>query len=125
MEFTRNRKLPFAISNLTRLEFNSAIAKEARTGRIDKNLARKIINNFTAMCQNNIANVPIVTGDFQKAEEMIAEQTTSLKALDSLHLAIAYHNDCTLVTADKQLATAAMLFGIDHFFVSYETKESS
>jgi predicted nucleic acid-binding protein len=56
---------------------------------------------------------------YSKAREYVARLDTSLRTFDALHLAIAHANKCTLVTADKQLATAAAMLEVEHYFVSF------
>lgn len=119
VEFTRGGKLPLIVSELTRLEFNSTVSKYHRTGAITRDQALHVIDSFERQCQNGFIVLPAQSADFQTAREWIARLIASLKTFDALHLAIAHANNCTLVTADKQLAAAAALLEIEHYFVSY------
>lgn len=119
-EFTKSGRIPFLVSELTCLEFNSALAKSARTGSLTKEKAHLAIVRFAAFARDKTIVVPVQTDDFTTAQKFIAEQTTSLRTLDALHLAVAQANNCTLITADKQLAAAAAVFEVGHYFVPQE-----
>lgn len=118
-EFTDNAELPVVISGLTRLEFASTIAKYVRTGQMDKGRATNIINIFDRHCRRDFLTIPIQPPDYAAAQEWIKQLNTSLRTLDGLHMAAAVANHCILVTADKQLAAAAVTFDIEHHFIPY------
>lgn len=119
VEFSRNGEIPLLISELTRLEFVAVIARHVRVGTVNKEQANKIINIFERHCSKGFTILPIQAADFHVAQQWLQLLTTPLKSLDSLHLAIAQANNAVLVTADKQLAAAAAMFDIEHYFVSF------
>ncbi len=118
-EFTRGGELPLLVSELTCLEFNSAVAKHVRTGTITKKHAHLIVDAFERQCAREFIVLPVQSADFSVARGYIARLDTSLRSFDALHLAIAHANKCTLITADKQLAAAAALLDVEHYFVPY------
>ncbi len=119
VEFTKGGELPALISELTCLEFNSVISKYVRTDNISKEDAGKVLEIFNKQCELNFIVLPIQSSYIKNACSMIAQLTTSLRSLDALHLAIANANNCLLATADKQLAAAAAILNIEHYFVPY------
>lgn len=112
-------ELPLVISELTWLEFNSATSKYVRTGTITKEQARQVIDAFERQCDKGFIVLPVESMDFRTARNFIAGLNTSLKTFDALHLAMARTHECLLVTADKQLAAAATMLDIEHYFVPY------
>ncbi len=107
------------ISELTCLEFVSVVAKHVRLGRITKEKARSTIAMFTQRCDREFLVLPVHSEDFTNARKYIERLDTSLRTADALHSAIARINGCTLVTADKQLAAAAAMLGVEYYFVPY------
>lgn len=120
VEFTKGGELPAIISEMTCLEFNSAVSKYVRTDTITKEDARRVLSAFDQQRQKNFVVLPVQSVYVEMAHEMIAQLNTSLKTLDAFHLATAHANNCLLATADKQLAAAAAVLNIEHYFVPYQ-----
>lgn len=118
-EATRNGVLPVVISELTGVEFVSAIAKYVRMRQMTREEAQTGIALFERHCRDAYALLPIRPSDYETARRWIRELSTSLKTLDGVHMAAASANGCILVTADKQLAAAAVVFDVEHYFVPY------
>jgi uncharacterized protein len=96
------------ISVLTEVEFCSLIAKKRRLKELNGTQAGEIL----ALFGNHIAEgfyrrVTVSHEHFSKARQLITSSEVPLKTLDALHLAVALTETISLLTADKQLATAA------------------
>ncbi|MCD8349807.1 MAG: type II toxin-antitoxin system VapC family toxin [Planctomycetaceae bacterium] len=117
VEFTKGGEVPLIVSELTRLEFASVVTKSARMGAITVDQAQHVLTCFTRHCESHCIVLPVQPINFQTAQRWIELQKTSLRTFDALHLAIASDNHCILLTADKQLAAAAVAFDIEHYFV--------
>ncbi|MCC8164659.1 MAG: type II toxin-antitoxin system VapC family toxin [Planctomycetes bacterium] len=115
IEFTKSGTKPLLISELTRLEFCSSIAKLYRNHLLVKEQANDIIDVFEITYCSEI--IPLRPIHFHMAHQWIREMTSSLRTFDALHLAMAQEAGCTLITADKQLAAAAALMNVEHYFL--------
>lgn len=116
---TDNERIPATLSELTKLEFVSTVAKHVRTRQIDEPAARDILSSFEWHCLHSFAIRAVRSADYEMAQHWIRRLNTSLRTMDALHMAVAVANGRTLVTADRQLADAAKVFGVDHYFVEY------
>jgi uncharacterized protein len=97
-----------SISPLTIVEFTSALAFKIRINEMDEAMARRILSLFHAHCSNRIYRVvSIEAREYSLACEWLETFQTSLRALDALHLAVAYGNSLRLITSDKILAESA------------------
>ncbi len=119
VEFTENGELPVVLSELTRVEFVSVIARYVRTNQIDRVRAQEVIGVFERHCRHDFAMLPVRSSDYAAAQQWLKQLSTSLRTLDGLHMAVAFANRCILVTADKQLAAAATVFDIEHHFIPF------
>ncbi len=119
VEFTRNGEIPLLVSELTRLEFMAVIARHVRIGALTKGQAHDIIDAFERHCDRNVVVLPVQTSAFRTAQQWLRRLAIPLKAFDGLHMAIAHAANATLVTADKQLAGAAVMLEIEHCLVPY------
>ncbi len=119
-ECTHDDAIPLALSELTKLEFVSTVAKYVRTRQIDKSVAREILVAFEYHCLHSFAFRPVLSSEYELAQQWLRQFRTPLRTMDALHLAVAHTNRLTLVTADRQLAVAAEVFGVPCRFVSCE-----
>jgi len=103
-----------AVSNLTEVEFFSAIAKKLRTGEIEAITAKKIRQRFVSHLENFLyARLPLRTSHFRLATNWLSDAGPALAPLDALHVAAACFDDRTLLTADKGQAKAALELGVE------------
>ena len=103
-----------AISALTEVELNSAIARKIRENQLSKKDGKKIIATFRSHTAKALYRLlPLEADHYQIAGNWIAEFSTPLKTLDALHLAVASQAGLTLLTSDQQLSKAAEHFGVD------------
>ena len=107
-------------SELTRLEFVSAVSSAARAGRLRK--AQLFLDRFDADCGDNgpIALLRLDPGSvFQLAYRLLTEH--DLRTLDAVHLAVASTSatelagaeSVLLVTRDDRQASAAATMGLE------------
>jgi uncharacterized protein len=110
--FLQKHPQPF-ISELTQLEFYSALAIRVRTMTLARNDAEKVI----ALFENHLKNGYYLQADverthFEKAREFITGFTVPIKAPDALHASICLLNNLVLVTSDIKLSQYAVQLGI-------------
>lgn len=104
---------PVLISDLTRLEFASALSRWVRKHEVEERHAQRLgrafdddikANRYT-LCRNTLEHVEL-------ARQWLLARTTSLRTLDALHLACAATEEAILVTLDDALRAAATGLGI-------------
>ena len=101
------------ISPLVELELYSAVAAKVRAKEIAAASAGQVLDMFRKhLAEGCYDLVPIETAEYAMARDWIGRFSTPLRAPDAIHLAAAFDNDLTLLTADKALAGAAKHFGV-------------
>jgi predicted nucleic acid-binding protein len=102
------------ISTLTEVEMFSALSLKVREGGLSRKDAGDIIAKFLSHVNGHFyANLPVEPHHFRVARDWIGLLNTNLKTLDALHLAIAYVENLTIVTADQRLAESARSLRLD------------
>ena len=108
-----------AISPLVQVEFCCAVARKARAGTLDRSVALRIFSEFRRhLAEPGFRVIAIREANYALACTWIAEMATPLRVLDAVHLATAFSNGLTLVTADRILAESARHFGVKHKLIS-------
>jgi len=109
-------KLPtesLAISNWTRVEFSSMVARHVRMGKLKPVAAREATLQFESEVVGSFKVWPPQINDFDLATKFLERFETGLKAGDALHLAIAHNRGATVVySLDRKLIKAARILGI-------------
>jgi predicted nucleic acid-binding protein len=109
--------LPVVTSELTRVEFASAVAAAGRAGRLRR--PRVLLDRFDADCQGPLTVLALDTGrTLPLARQLV--RSHPLRTLDAIHLAVAL-TDATelaagepvaLITRDKAQADVAESLGL-------------
>jgi hypothetical protein len=103
------------VSRLVEVELYSAVAMKVRMGGLDTRSAGRITSLFQAhLAGGSYHVVPLDAREFAVARDWLGRFDTPLRTLDALHLAAAFANNLPLLTADRNLAKAAALLGVDH-----------
>lgn len=101
------------ISGLTRLELSSAVAKKVRGKTLTKNQGAAIISMSHEHIRSGVFEVQRIGEDhYDLACEWLDLLTTSMRSLDSLHLAVAHSLQIPLITADIAMARSARKLNI-------------
>jgi predicted nucleic acid-binding protein len=99
------------VSLLTEVEFFALIAKKKRHGDFSETKARKILGEFATHLTGGYYRKMALNADhYLRARDLIAQFKTTVRTLDALHLAVAFNEKLSLVTADKAMAAAATRF---------------
>ena len=110
------RSLPaeeFTVSQWTRVEFSSLIAREVRIGGLDVQAATRADARFEAMLDESFSVLLPNAEDFGLAKRYLGQFETGLRAGDALHLAIASnHRASTIFTLDHALLNAGKILGL-------------
>ena len=104
---------PVVISELSRVEFASALARWVRMGELTEPQANRVESAFYEDVSEGRFDVRAVTGDmFQRAHYWLLTRRTNLRTLDSLQLACAEVSEASFVTLDEDLFEAAEFLGL-------------
>lgn len=108
-----------AVSPLVEVELCSAMALKVRRGDVDAKTAGIVTSTFRGHLREGLFRiVPLESRQYEMAREWLCRLSTPLRSLDSLHLAAAFTNKLTLLTADKALAQSARHLGVPCKFIS-------
>jgi uncharacterized protein len=103
-----------AISNLTEVEFFSALSRKVREGGMARKAAVQISSKFLAHLQGHFfAYFPVERRHYTLGREWLGLFSTRLRTLDSLHLAVAFSEGLPLSTADHDLYESARYLHIE------------
>lgn len=107
------------ISSLVEVELCSALAIKVRTGSIEAAAASRVLAMFQLhQADGRFQMVAIGSREYGLARQWISGFSTMLRTLDALHLAAAFANDLTLISADKHLIRAADQLGVKYQLIS-------
>lgn len=102
-----------AVSDWTRVEFASLLAREVRMGGLDASAARKAGSQFEAMVSTSFVVLLPNRDDFDQARHWLSQFETGLRAGDALHLAIAGNRGIIAIhTLDKSMIVAGKRLGL-------------
>ena len=106
------------ISPLVEVELYCAIARRVRSKVLNTDAARQIHSRFQLHISEGVLRmVDIGAPEYTMARDWLSRLETPLRVLDALHLAAAFTNELTLITADKDLAVVARHFKVKCKFV--------
>lgn len=105
---------PVTISALTEVELFSAISRKVLAGEIKRTDGDRIIAKFLDHMDGRFYTTFFIKPHYYRlARDWIGQFKIPLRSLDAIHLAIASLEGLKLITADKGLAKAAKLLGIN------------
>ena len=111
--FVRAQVRP-SISDLTEVEFVSALFRKIQRQEILKAVADLVVAQFSTHLEANLyTRVPLERRHYKLARDLIGRFSVSLRTLDALHLAVAASENLRLVTADSSLARSAKAVGLE------------
>ena len=110
------RRLPVGqleVSQWTKVEFSSLIARKVRMGELDADVAARADDRFEAMVAESFAVILPDIADFALAKRYLGKFETGLRAGDALHLAIANNHHATAVySLDKKVLMAGKILNL-------------
>ena len=111
-------KKELAVSELTRVEFASTIAREVRMGKLDATEAHVAISRFETMLKKMFFDVLLPDkSDYEQARNWLGRFgfKMSLKTQDALHLAIAKNRNAEIIySLDKKMIEVAEELVFNH-----------
>ena len=107
------------ISPLVELEFHSALAIKVRHREMDAATAGQVASMFHVhLADGRYRMVPIGPREYALGRHWISSFAAPLRTLDALHLAAAFANDLTLVSADRAMIRCARQFAVKHKLIA-------
>lgn len=98
-------------------EFSSALSIKLRTGQITEANAKRVRKEFESLTEGGIRVVQVSRDAFRHAAEMVKLHDHSLRARDSLHLAVALELGAShMATLDRTLTENAKRKGMKNEF---------
>lgn len=102
-----------ASSDWIMTEFASALFIKVRRGELAQRHAKMAWDEFEIFSRTGLRLVPVTRAAFNSAAELVRTFRSSLRAGDSLHLAMAMEIRATsIATADAQLEKSAAAHGL-------------
>ena len=111
--FLSSLRAPVGISDLTGLEFASALSRWVRMKEITEAQASLVENAFAEDTRSGLfVRLSITTKHYRQAQKWISSRKTALRTIDALHLACCFGVGMEMVTCDKVLETSAAVLGV-------------
>ncbi|MEJ2034142.1 MAG: type II toxin-antitoxin system VapC family toxin [Deltaproteobacteria bacterium] len=105
---------PILISDLTRVETASAVARWVRMGEIKESQAGLLENTFAGDVDSGLfLSNPLTPGHYRQAEKWLNARKTALRSLDALHLSCCWSLQARLITCDTVMHQAAETLGME------------
>ena len=118
-DFLSSLRAPVGISDLTGLEFASALSRWIRMNEITEAQAILVENAFAEDTRSGLfRRLSITTKHYRQAQKWISSRKTALRTLDALHLACCFGAGMEMVTCDEVLASSADVLGVPCRFVA-------
>jgi predicted nucleic acid-binding protein len=116
--FLSSLNIPAGISDLTELEFASALSRWVRMKELNEAQASLLENAFKEDIRSKLfRRISITTKHYRQALKWLSSRKTALRTLDALHLACSFGVDLEIVSCDKVLASSADVLGVPYNFV--------
>lgn len=119
-EFLSSLSGPVLISDLTEVEFASALSRLVRTDELTEAHASLVENAFEGDIRSGLfLRLSLIRRNFRQAKAWLSTRRTALRTLDALHLSCSVEAEVTMVTCDAILAEAAVELGISCRLLRY------
>ena len=101
------------ISELTLVEFTSAVSRKVRENTLAREEGTRVLTQFESHVEEGYYLIlPVRTVDYRMARSWLAQLHGTLRTLDALHLAVAQAAGASTLTADRRLAGEAQAIGL-------------
>jgi hypothetical protein len=100
------------VSDLAAAEVTSAVSRLLRTGRLGRDQADALLDEFDVWRAAATTTVDFLPADFRQGKLFVRNFDLGLRAPDALHAAICRRTGDRMVTLDRRLATAAATLGV-------------
>ena len=111
--FLAQARAPLAISGWSITELHSALGLKVRTKALSPSQAEVVLQGFERSLAPGLLVLTLEPQDFRNANACLRGWTTTLRAADALHLAIASGRGATLCSLDAPFVAAAQQLGLE------------
>lgn len=111
--FLEEAPAPLAISSWSLTELHSALGVKVRSRALNHQQAETVLHSFERQLAPALLLLQLTPQDFCNANALLRGWTTTLRAGDALHLAIASARGATLCSLDAAFVTAAQRLQLD------------
>jgi predicted nucleic acid-binding protein len=111
--FLAQASAPLAISSWSVTELHSALGLKVRTKALSPLQAEEVLQGFERGLAPGLLVLELEPQDFRNANACLRGWTTSLRAADALHLAIASGRGASLCSLDAPFVAAAQQLGLE------------
>ena len=111
--FLEEARAPLAISAWSITELHSALSLKVRTRALSQAQAEAVMQGFERSLAPGLLVLQLEPQDFHNADACLRGWTTTLRAADALHLAIASGRGATLCSLDGPFVAAAQQLGLE------------
>lgn len=111
--FLEKASAPLAISSWSVTELHSALCLKVRTKALSQTQAETVLQGFERSLAPGLLVLELEPQDFRNANACLRGWSTSLRAADALHLAIASGRGATLCSLDAPFVAAAQQLGLE------------
>lgn len=110
---------PVLLSDLSRVEMASAIARCTRMNELNESQASMLENTFEQDIHAGLYLIrPLTTTHYRQAEKWLSARKTALRTLDALHIACCWNFRAELITCDYTMHEAAGMLGLESRFIA-------
>ena len=102
----------YVVSNLAAAEFASAISRRVRISEMSLGDGRLALSAFDRWIRLSADRIEIADVDIDRANGILRGFDLPLVTPDAIHIAVAERIEATLVTFDRQMASAARALGM-------------
>lgn len=110
--FMRSPGPTLCVSAWVETELLSALGLTIRTGQLARELAAEVYRTYRQDVAPHLRQCAVEDADHRNAARLLEGWTTSLRAGDALHLAIAAGQGAVVCTLDRGMADAARGLGV-------------
>jgi len=110
--FMRSQGAPLAVSTWTEVELWSAIGNKLRSCHLTLAIAQGAVEKYGQLISPHLIQLAVTDADHRHAAKLLHGWRSTLRAGDSLHLAIAAKRGASVFTFDKGMTRAGQTLGI-------------
>ena len=111
--FLAEASVPVAISSWSFTELHSALGLKVRTKALSRQQAEELLQGYERSLAPDLLVLEPEAKDFRNANACLRGWTTTLRAADALHLAIASGRGATLCNLDAPFVAAAQQLDLE------------